>query len=60
MIGMGKKYITIKEAAELMNRTSRMVYRYTKDGRLSLYKILGSNYVDEEEVIELMKPVKVS
>lgn len=60
MIGMGKKYITIKEAAELMNRTSRMVYRYTKDGRLSLYKILGSNYVDEEEVLELMKPVKVS
>lgn len=57
---MGKKYITIKEAAELMNRTSRMVYRYTKDGRLSLYKILGSNYVDEEEVLELMKPVKVS
>jgi excisionase family DNA binding protein len=54
------EYITIVEAAKLLNVHKRTIYNRVVDGRLTQYKIGRSTRVSREEVLALIKPVRVA
>jgi len=56
---MKENYITIKDAAELLDVKKRTVYNYIKDGTLPLYKIKKQSILYIEDVEKLLIPVRV-
>lgn len=43
-----RRYITLREIAQLLHKEYQTVWRWTKDGRLPSVKVGGSVLVDEE------------
>lgn len=52
-------FITIPEAAKLLQKQPRHIYRIIKDGKLKKYKQLGTSFVLRRDVIELLIPKSV-
>lgn len=51
-----KRYITIYEAALLLNRGPHTIWRYMREGKLKKVKILNRTYVGRKEVQKMLEP----
>jgi len=55
---MDKKYLIVKEVAEMLNIKEQTVRDYISSGRLKSEKIYNSTVVSENEVQRYLKDIK--
>jgi predicted site-specific integrase-resolvase len=55
---MKKKFITRKQAAELLSVTTMSIHNYTKKGYITKYKKFGRIFYDKEELLCQIHEIK--
>jgi predicted DNA-binding transcriptional regulator AlpA len=53
------EFITVKEAAKILGKTTVQVYAYINKKMLTKYEVLGVTRLDKKEVKDLLKPTKI-
>lgn len=51
-----RQLIAVEEAAVLLGRSVKTVWRYLEDGKLTRREVLGRTLVDRAEIMKLLTP----
>jgi len=53
---MNDKYVTVKEAANILDRSEKTIYTWIKEKKIQGYKLPGKTVLLREEVEKLNEP----
>lgn len=53
-----EEWVSINEAAEILGITRATIYRWSRSGRLPIYKVVGKSRIKKADIEKLLTDIK--